>query len=149
MGRDTVRQTEVRTSRVPVSSNRAPLAVKGFDQTNVRGRWVNDIEDRIARFLEGGYKFVNRDNTLGDGEGSAGSSSAIDSRVRKPVGRGVYAYLMALPVELYEADQKAKQREIDLTEAAIKRPGALSPELDRARVSITRSDSERETPDFR
>lgn len=125
--------------RVPVSSSRAPLKVNGFDQTNQVGRWVNDIDDRIIRFLEGGYQFVNQDGSLSVGEGgSAGSASSVDSRVKKPVGKGVTAYLMAIPREFYEADQAAKQREVDATEEAMKRPGkgSISKEVDYGTVNV-------------
>jgi hypothetical protein len=61
-----------------------------------------------------------------------------DSRMKKSVGKGVVAYLMAIPLEFYEEDQRAKQREIDEMEKAIKRPGkgVISKEVDYGSVSI-------------
>lgn len=115
------REQSTRKERIPVSANRAPLSVKGFDEKNYQGRFVNDVGDRIARFLDGGYEFVAKDGTS-VGETTVDSSSGLDSRVKKPVGQGIYAYLMRLPRELYNEDQKAKQRELDRLDEAIKRP---------------------------
>lgn len=146
-----IAEKSVHTKRIPVSSNRAPLKVKGFDQTNQVGRWVNDIEDRIAKFLEGGYRFINQDGSLTVGEKTAGTASMMDTRVTKRVGRGVTAYLMALPRDLWEADQKLKQREVDAIEAAIKRPGkgVISEEVDFGKVSITSGGLNAEKTDFK
>lgn len=146
----TTKDKSVHTKRIPVSSNRAPLKVRGFDQANQVGRWVNDIEDRIAKFLEGGYRFINQDGSISAGENTAGTASMVDSRVTKRVGRGVVAYLMALPRDLWEEDQKAKMREVDAMEAAIRRPGkgAVSEEVDYGNVSIT-SGTKDEKVDFK
>lgn len=149
------RQESAHPKRIPVSSNRAPLKVANLDQSKYKARWVNDRDDRIARFLEGGYQFVNNDGKLIAGEATAGTSSMVDSRIKKPVGRGVVAYLMAIPIEFYEQDQAAKAREIDDLEDSIKRPhkarrSAVSEEVDYGRVSITSKlgGQTDETPDF-
>lgn len=147
------RSESAHPTRVPVSSNRAPLAVRGLDQSRYVARFVNDVEDRIARFIEGGYQFVSRDKdgNISIGEATAGTSSAVDSRIKKAVGRGVVAYLLALPRELYEEDQAAKQREIDEIEDSIKRPtkksGPLSNDIDHGRVSIANRRGRRDTPE--
>lgn len=126
MARKSREQLE-RTGRIPVSSNRAPLAVKDFDQTNYVGRWVNDDGDRISMFLQGGYEFVDKDTNVALAESTVDSSSGLDSRMKKPVGRGMFAYLMRLPRDLYEQDQKAKQKDLDSLVEAIKRPGKGGP----------------------
>lgn len=137
------RQESVHPKRVPVSSNRAPLTVKGLDQTKYVARFVNDIEDRIAKFLIGGYQFVNRDKDgrVVVGEPTAGTSSAVDQRIKKPVGHGVTAYLMAIPREFYEEDQRNKEREIAAVEAAMKRPqksnrNVINEEVDFGSVAV-------------
>jgi hypothetical protein len=136
--RDTVRSQDVRVRRKSYESNRAPLAVKGLDQRNQKARWVNDIDDRIAEKLEQGYQFINKDGSLLVGQDSAGTSSSTDSRVKKPVGRGVVAYLMAIPLDFYNEDQRAKQRENDEIINALKRPGkgSVSGEVDYGNVSV-------------
>jgi hypothetical protein len=127
--RDTVRSQDVRVRRKSYESNRAPLAVKGLDQRNQKARWVNDIDDRIAEKLEQGYQFINKDGSLLVGQDSAGTSSSTDSRVKKPVGRGVVAYLMAIPLDFYNDDEIIN---------AIKRPGkgSVSGEVDYGNVSV-------------
>ena len=42
------RSEPVRKQRVPVASNRAPLAYKGLDKDNFSYRWVIEKDDRIA-----------------------------------------------------------------------------------------------------
>ena len=130
---------EGRPERIPVTASRAPLTVQGFDHQNFSGRWVNDVDDRIARFLDAGYEFITKDGVT-VGEPTVDSSSGLDSRVSKPVGRGVRAYLMRLPRNLYNEDQMAKQREIDALDEAIRRPGKrggpISLEVDYGEVSL-------------
>jgi len=114
----------VREGRIPVSSNRALLKAEGLDQKNYSYRWVNDIDERIGVFLQGGYEFVE-DKSVKTGESTVDTNSTrtLDSRKRKTVGRGVFAYIMRLPIALYNEDQKAKQREIEQTERSMLRPG--------------------------
>ncbi len=117
------REEPARTTRVPVSSSRSPLEVKGFDQKNYQGRWVMDVDDRIQVFLEGGYEFVPKSEIQGRaGEKTADTSSGLDSRISKPAGRGKTLYLMRLPRKFYEEDRKAKDVEIDRTEEGLKNP---------------------------
>jgi hypothetical protein len=117
---------ETRQGRVPVASNRAPLAVKGFDHDNFAGRWVDDRDDRLAMYLEAGYEFVPDTVKESHGDKTVDSSSGLDSRKKKPGGKGKTLYLMRLPRELYNEDQLAKQREIDLMERAMASPGSGS-----------------------
>ena len=115
------REQSGRKERIPVSASRAPLSVRGADHENYYYRFVNDVNDRIARFIDGGYVFVTKDG-VEVGEPTVDTSPGLDTRVKRPVGQGVYAYLMRLPRELWNEDQKAKQRELDLIDDAIKRP---------------------------
>jgi hypothetical protein len=133
------RQESVRPTRVPVSSSRAPLVVKNFDHDNFAGRWVNDVDDRIADFLAGGYEFVHENEKLVAGEKTVDSSSkGLDTRVKKAVGRGVTAYLMKIPIKWYKEDQANKMREVNETERAITTPGrgAVQEGVDYGQVSI-------------
>jgi hypothetical protein len=87
-------------------------------------RWVVDYDgtgDRIAAFKQGGYEHVPAHiNTLGDSRVDAASPEG--SIEQRSVGNGQKGYLMRIPRELYEADQKAKQVEVTKTEEALKRP---------------------------
>ena len=134
------RTEDVRTKRIPVSSNRAPLAVKGFDHKNFQGRWVNDIDDRIANFLEGGYEFVLKDGHTVS-EPTMDATTKLDSRVKKPVGKGVTAYLMRLPKDLWLEDQAAKEKELAALDRAMKAPKSNG--ADYGKVNI-----ENDTPDL-
>lgn len=127
------RKDEVRPTRVPVSANRAPLNVKGFDHQNFQGRWVNDIDDRIAAFLEGGYEFVTKDGNTSV-EPTMDATTKLDSRVKKPVGKGVTAYLMRLPKALWLEDQMAKERELQALDRAMKSPGSNGADYGKVRI---------------
>ncbi len=124
--------------RIPVSSSRAPLVVRGFDHENFMGRWVIDVDDRLARFLDGGWEFVTKDMIESAGESTVDSSKGSDTRLTKPAGRGLTLYLMRIPKEYWEADQKEKQREIDRTERAMNSPGqgTVDSEVDYGEISI-------------
>jgi hypothetical protein len=119
----TDRSEPVRKQRVPVSSNRAPLAYKGLDKDNFSYRWVLDRDDRIATFLEAGYEFV-KPTGESVGESTVDSSKQVGSRVTKSAGfGGLKLYLMFLPIQFYNEDQLAKQKEIDELEATMREPG--------------------------
>jgi hypothetical protein len=109
--------------------------VRQLDNENFYYRWVNDKEDRVAKFLQGGYTFVTRDEVGQVGEPTIANSAELDTRVKKGVGQGVVSYLMKLPKELWDEDQAVKQREIDKTEASMKRPRTG---LDYGQIDITR-----------
>lgn len=134
------RADPTRISRIPVSSNRAPLKAEGLDQKNFYYRWVNDIDDRIATFIAAGYEFVE-DKNISTGEPTVDSSSTrtLDSRKRKPVGRGIFAYLMRLPIQFWKEDQAAKEREIRAVERSMIRPGKGGPvqnDVDYGKMSL-------------
>ena len=106
-----------RVTRVPVSQ-RNVLTVKGKDPNYVY-RVVNDVDDRIAQFLEGGYELVDKaSHDVGDSRVSQGTS--VGSKKVFSVGQGVKGHLMRIRKELYDEDQHAKQRFVDQQEASIK-----------------------------
>lgn len=109
-----------RPVRVPVSeANRNKLVVAGLDQENYEHRWVNDVEGRLPMFLQGGWEFVDQNgNPVGDG--GVDNSTGTSSRFSKGVGRGVTAYLMRIPKDLYLEDQARKEQDIKEKEAAMK-----------------------------
>lgn len=89
-------------------------------------RWVNDIPGRVEKFFRAGYEVVKDDEvTVGDG-GVTDNNIALGTGARKNVGRtrageGTQAVLMEIPKDMYEADQKAKQAEVDATDKVLKR----------------------------
>lgn len=117
------RSEPVRKQRVPVASNRAPLAYKGLDKDNFSYRWVIEKDDRIATFLEAGYEFVKPTGEM-VGDPTIDSSKQVGSRVTKSAGYGgLKLYLMFLPKQFYDEDQLVKQREIDELENTMREPG--------------------------
>lgn len=106
-----------RVTRVPVSQ-RNVLTVKGKDPA-YEYRVVNDVDDRIAQFLEGGYELVDKDShDVGDKRVSQGTS--VGSKKVFSVGQGIKGHLMRIPRDLYEQDQAAKQGFVNRQEASIK-----------------------------
>jgi len=102
--------------RIPVGGHRDILKVQGLDP-NYSYRWVEDENEsgqRIFDFIQGGWDFANPKN-LKIGQNFVYNSNNVGSVVRKPSG-GKYLYLMCIPIELYEQDQKEKQNGIDALE---------------------------------
>lgn len=103
-----------RPHRTPIAT-RDPL--KFATRPGYRRRVVNDIRDgaRIQMFLDAGWRMVEGDvTTAADGE--AGRPSQVGAAVRRSVGAGVQAYLMEIPEELYEQDQRKKWDKLDAQE---------------------------------
>ena len=113
----TIRDAQIRKqrpNRVPVAESRNRLTVEGkIDTVNFVQRWVNDTDDRIPRFVAGGYEFVNNDG-ISVGDSTVDYKTTTDtSIVRKGVGGGKVAYLMQIPREFYDEDQAKKQTQVD------------------------------------
>ena len=112
----------------PRRPNRKPLHARNVlkfpQRPGFRRRIVNDPGDgsRVNMFLEAGYNHVaEKVNMTSDGE--AGKPSQVGSNTERVVGSGSVApirgYLMEIPEEYYQEDQKAKQRIVDDYELAI------------------------------
>lgn len=124
MIRDRKELAASRPKRVPIHEQRNQMSTEqreGF----VR-RWVNDIPGRVEKFFRAGYEVVKDDEvTVGEG-GVTDNNIALGTGARKNVGRtrageGTQAVLMEIPVDIYEADQKAKQAQVDATDKVLKR----------------------------
>ena len=99
-----------RKKRVPLGTRdrlRYPKR-KGYTR-----RVFNDDHDRIQRALDAGYEFVTEPDLPG-GDPQVGDASQMGKKVSKEVGSGIKGYLMEIPDEYYEEDQKAKMDKIDL-----------------------------------
>lgn len=84
-------------------------------------RWIKEEDTRLQSAEEGGYEFV-----MAQGEENIGGKQQEgDRRIRKlgnrsgKSGEPQYLYLMAIPKEYYEEDQKAKERVNQLVDEAI------------------------------
>lgn len=104
--------------RIPVSGYRDILTVEGKEYGYVY-RWVNDVDNRIARFQEGGYELVEHEVEVG--QRTVDNPGKYGSVVSKDVGKGRTAYLMRILEEFYAEDQAAKQRNILDAEIDMKR----------------------------
>lgn len=106
-----------RVKRQPVGG-RNRLTVQGKDPNYVY-RIVNDEEDRIARFQEGGYELVP-DEAVKVGDNRANKTSSEGTIKQLSVGGGRKAYVMRIRKDWYEEDQKAKQDHVTSVEATTK-----------------------------
>jgi hypothetical protein len=106
-----------RVTRVPVSQ-RNILTVKGKDPA-YEYRVVNDTEDRIAQFIDGGYELVD-DNSTDVGDKRVSQGTAVSSKKIFSVGQGTKGYLMRIKKEWYQEDQEKKQEFVNMQEASIK-----------------------------
>ena len=98
----------------------SPELLKELKNEGLTPRLVSDDPGRIDTFLKRGYKFVQDDGQIGDEK--AGDPSKMGGNAVKHVGSGKSGYLMAIPTEWYEEDQRKKQDSIDDTEKAMKAP---------------------------
>lgn len=112
---ETQTATSDRPKRVPINGSRDILTVRGIPE-NLHPCWVN--EDNVQRFLDAGYGFWNGKAIVGDNkvDSNSGLTAGV---VSKHVGNDVTAYLMVIPVELYNEDQKQLQQEISAKEAIL------------------------------
>lgn len=104
---------EKRKERIPVGIKRRKLSAD--IQPGKVGRWVNDEPGRLQAYLDGGYEFVD-DPQATDKSDELGTrkSRIVDSRTGKK------AYLMEIDKELYDEDQKVKQKRNDDIDERIK-----------------------------
>lgn len=113
--------TTGRDERIPLGISRLKLKVPEI--AGYRLRWINDEPGRIHAARQGGYDFVLNDEVDGKfGDTDIDNVNAdLGSRVSRSVSKstGLKAYLMKIPIEYYEADQRAKQKQIDEVDQAI------------------------------
>jgi len=115
-----VRKEKLRKERIPYGSPRSRMGTvprKGY-----RNRWVKDHKGFLEYAKEGGYRFVSKENgeflekdTRNIDAGLGNYKSIISDR------DGSRSYLMEIPEEFYEMDQKVKNDRIDASESTIKK----------------------------
>lgn len=87
--------------------------------------WVNEAPGRLEEATIGGYEFVDEQEQLAPGQ-SRQANSDLGTRVRRLVGRGEdgnaqYAYLMKIPLDWYDQDQRELQAKVDAVDNMIRR----------------------------
>ena len=114
--------------RIPAGIRGRELALDDpgkLEKNGLVARWVNDTGGRIQKFQRGGYEFVDPNTGVKVGEaGGDQRPGDLGSRISKTVGQDkdgkpIRAYLMAIPKEYYDEDQKLKQAPIDQFENEI------------------------------
>ena len=128
-GRPPREQPKNRPDRVPLGQ-RGRLTydaelLKELKSQGLVPRLVSDKPGRIADALRAGYRFVQSDGKIGDEK--AGDPSSPGAILTAHIGSGENGFLMVIPKEFYEEDQKAKQDQVDATEEAMKAPATLGP----------------------
>lgn len=115
------------------SKNRGPLAVRGKED-GFHYRFVNDVDDNVQSFKEGGYQIV-QDKDVSIGDKRVDIPSADGSAKLVSVGGGMKSVLMRIPQEWYDEDQIDKELALREQESAIKKD-ALDGNY--GKISITR-----------
>lgn len=104
--------------RVPVHESKEIIKFRGLNHDAFYYRLVRKEPDRIQRFLDAGYVFVNKDGS-NVGDPKVDTASSPDSLLELSGGLGVKLILMALDRDLWEQDQKAKALKPDELEAGM------------------------------
>lgn len=135
MARETVNQV-ARPKRTPING-RNVLTVQGKDPNYVY-RIVNDVGGRVDMFKEAGYEMVlDKDVKVGDRR--VNSASAEGSNAQVAVDKsGTKAFVMRIPKEWYEEDQRAKQERVNELEQTIKKDALSKNDLPSGKLEITR-----------
>lgn len=133
-----------RPRRTPVSGNRDILTAT-FVPKDKKARFVNDVEDRLLRFMQAGYEFVTDQGVL-IGEKTVDASKGVGNVVYRLVGsdkfgKPMYAYLMAIDRALWEQDQADKQADIDAVEQAMHDASRKENHYGELRVSVEDSNN--------
>jgi hypothetical protein len=113
--RPTDRNETGRRTRVPLGMKQASLVASA--RPGYQRRWVNDVAGRLQQAIDGGYEHVSQDPTAKSQDLGVKTSRIVGA---KEDGQAMSAYLMEIPMDWYEEDQKAKQKPLDEFEAALK-----------------------------
>lgn len=117
-----------RPRRVPIhEQKRDVLTIKNKDPNYVY-RVVNDKSNRVSQYKAAGYVVEESSNVEVGEAGVVDRNVSLGSGAQISVGQGVRAVLMKQRKEDYEADQKAKQRDIDRKEKLLMRKKVKSTE---------------------
>jgi len=107
--------------RIPVNGNTKNILTVSNRDPDYKYRWVLNDPDRVAKFKEAWYEVVERTDDLRVGDRKVDTSAGTSSIVETRAGMGRKYVLMRLPKELWEEDQRAKQKQVDDSEAEMQR----------------------------
>jgi hypothetical protein len=124
-----------RPARIPMGERGRlyydPALLESLKKQGLVPRLFNDTPGRIDAALAAGYRFVQADGQIG--EDRAAAVSKMGGNMSAHVGGGMKGYLMVLPEEWHQEDQKAKQKKVDASEEAMrgsKEGTKLAPDAD-------------------
>lgn len=109
-----------RPTRIPMSGSRKRMHVDPDLFPDFHIAWINDNKDLVYRAKRAGYEHVMVDEIPGWGNSDPDSGSPTDSMVSMKVGASMVAYLMKLPIELWEEDQQTKREENEARTSSMK-----------------------------
>ena len=118
--RPTDRNESGRRARVPLGIKQSNLIASA--RAGYQRRWVNDTPGRLQQAIEGGYEHVSQDPTAKSQDLGVKTSRIVGT---KEDGTAMQAFLMEIPADWYEEDQKAKQKPLDEFEQALKGKPAI------------------------
>ena len=107
--------------RIPVNGNTKNILTVSNRDPDYKYRWVLNDPDRVAKFKEAWYEVVERTDDLRVGDRKVDTSAGTSSIVETRAGMGRKYVLMRLPKELWEEEQRAKQKQVDDSEAEMQR----------------------------
>lgn len=135
MARESVTRPE-RPKRTPING-RNILSVTGKEPGYVY-RIVNNVGDRVEMFKNAGYELVKAtDVAVGDRRVDSASAEGSIATVSVDA-TGTKAYVMRIPQEWYEDDQRAKQAQVDELEQSMRNEALSKNELKSGKLEITR-----------
>lgn len=131
IGPKSIRGQRTPGRRTPLGQFRSKLSIDGYNIPDSKvARWVNDVPGRVQNALEGGYQLVRdpqREVDVGDDPlRTRKVDSAIAVTVGERDGKPLTAYLMVIDKDLYDEDQRDKQKPLNEMDDAIRR-GAVEP----------------------
>jgi len=107
------RSERVRQERIAQNRERKSLGLRSplafAQRPGYVRRMINDVNNRISDAMEAGYTPV-LDESKTQTDGDIGRATQMANAVKRQVGNGVTAYLMEIPKEWYDEDQKKKQK---------------------------------------
>lgn len=124
-----------RTKRTPVNG-RNVLTVEG-KEPGYTYRIVNDVGDRINTFKEAGYELVDS-KSVKVGDRRLNVASPEGSMAQVSVGGGQKAFVMRIPTDWYQEDQRAKQVHVDQLEQSMKQDALSKNDLRTGKLELTR-----------
>lgn len=104
------------------------------DKDQFHYHWINDVGDRLYQRFKEGYDFVEKGG-LTAGDITVESARGTDSLLKKGVGRGVTAYLMKIPIEIYNEYTAEKMQRNAAVDEEIKGSGKQQGMYGEVRIS--------------